>query len=62
MNIPGISTMLASTRIKNDVGVAVLSKSLDSMETMGDSMIKMMDNSMELSVNPNVGANFNAYV
>ena len=35
------------------VGVSMLSKTLDSQEMQGDALAKMM----EMSVNPNVGAN-----
>ena len=62
MNIPELSTTLANMNLQNQVGVAVLSKSLDSTEQSGTSQIKMMDRSMELSVNPNIGSNFDMYV
>ena len=41
-----------------DIGIAVLGKQLDLSETMGDSMVR----AMELSVNPNVGSNIDIYV
>ncbi len=41
-----------------DIGIAVLSKQLDLSETMGDSMVR----AMELSVNPNVGSNIDIYI
>jgi hypothetical protein len=44
------------------VGTAVLSKSLDNSEAAGQSLVNMMDRSMELSVNPAVGSNFDMYV
>ena len=62
MNIPELSTTLANMNLQNQVGVAVLSKSLDSTEQSGTSLINMMDRSMELSVNPNIGSNFDMYV
>lgn len=62
MNIPELSTTLANMNLQNQVGVAVLSKALDSIEQSGTSLINMMDRSMELSVNPNVGSNFDMYV
>lgn len=62
MNIPELSTTLASMNLQNQVGVAVLSKALDSTEQSGTSLINMMDRSMELSVNPNIGSNFDMYV
>ena len=62
MNIPELSTTLATMNLQNQVGVAVLSKALDSTEQSGTSLINMMDRSMELSVNPNIGSNFDMYV
>lgn len=62
MNIPELSTTLANMNLQNQVGVAVLSKALDSTEQSGTSLINMMDCSMELSVNPNIGSNFDMYV
>ena len=62
MNIPELSTTLANMNLQNQVGVAVLSKPLDSTEQSGTSLINMMDRSMELSVNPNIGSNFDMYV
>lgn len=58
MNIPELSTALANVNIQNQVGIAVLSKAMDSGEQTAASLIQMMDRSMELSVNPNVGSNF----
>ena len=62
MNIPELSTAMANVNLQNQVGVAVLSKALDSTEQSGSSLINMLDRSMELSVNPNVGSNFDMYV
>ena len=62
MNIPELSTTLANMNLQNQVGVAVLSKALDSTEQSGTSLINMMDRSMELSVNPNIGSNVDMYV
>ena len=62
MNIPELSTTMANMNLQNQVGVAVLSKALDSTEQSGASLINMMDHSMELSVNPNVGSNIDMYV
>ena len=53
MDIASLSTALSTTQLQNDVGVLVLGKQLDTVEVMGDSMIKMM----EQSVNPHLGAN-----
>lgn len=62
MNIPELSTAMANMEIGNKIGTAVLSKALDTSESLGDSLIQMMDRSMELSVNPNVGSNFDMFV
>ena len=62
MNIPELSTAMANVNLQNQVGVAVLSKALDSTEQSGSSLINMMDRSMELSVNPYIGSNFDMYV
>lgn len=62
MDIPGLSMALAQTQVMNDVGVAMLSKSLDTLETVGTDMVDMMKSSMELSVNPALGANIDMYL
>lgn len=62
MDIAGLSMALSQVQTTSQVGVAVLSKSLDSMETSGAAMIDMMKSSMELSVNPAVGGNFDMYI
>ena len=53
MDIASLSTALSTTQLQNDVGVLMLGKQLDTVEVMGDSMIKMM----EQSVNPHLCAN-----
>ena len=61
MDIAGISDLamtVAHTSTLSDVGVALLSKTLDQAEVAGAEMIKMM----ERSVNPSVGGNFDVRV
>lgn len=53
MDIAGLSTNLSTINVVNDVQVAVLRQSLDTLETSGDSLTKMM----EASVNPKLGQN-----
>ncbi len=53
MDIASLSTALSMSQVNNDIGVLMLGKQLDTVEVMGDSMIKMM----EQSVNPHLGAN-----
>lgn len=62
MNIPELSTALANVELSQKVSVAVLAKALDSAEVTGDTLVQMMDRSMELSVNPSVGSNIDIYV
>ncbi len=53
MDIPALSTSMSLTDIASQASLKVLSMSLDNLETAGDGMRKMM----EMSVNPNIGAN-----
>ena len=53
MDIAELSTNLSTINVVNDVQVAVLRQSLDTLETSGDSLTKMM----EASVNPDLGQN-----
>ena len=53
MDVANLSMNLNSSRVINDVQVAVLKKSLDTLETTGDDLPKMM----EASVTPNLGQN-----
>lgn len=53
MDITSLPTALSMSNVNNDIGVLLLSKQLDNVEVMGDSMIKMM----EQSVTPHLGAN-----
>lgn len=46
-----------STDVPSDIAVAMLGKQLDLTQEMGADMVK----AMELSVNPNIGGNFDAY-
>ncbi|GFI17382.1 hypothetical protein IMSAG249_01213 [Lachnospiraceae bacterium] len=62
MNIPQVSTALANVQINDQIGVAMLSKAMESSEAEGASLINMMDRSMELSVNPYVGGNIDMLV
>lgn len=58
MDIASLSTAMSTQNILNDVSVAMLSKSLDTVEDMGDGMVKIM----ESSVTPYLGQNINYYV
>lgn len=58
MDIAGLSMALATVDLQAKVGTAVLDKTLDLGEVLGEGMVEMIDAAaMERSVNPNVGAN-----
>ena len=58
MDIASLSTAMSTQNILNDVSVAMLSKSLDTVEDMGDGMVKIK----ESSVTPYLGQNIDYYV
>ena len=62
MDIPVLSMNLAQIDVGNRVGVAMLGKSLDLAEETGEAMIKMMNQSMELAVNPHLGGSIDLSV
>ncbi len=56
MNITSLGSTnisLTDTRSMNAIDISILKKSLDTVETSGDMITRMM----EQSVNPNIGAN-----
>ena len=58
MELGAISNTLNTRNVSAQFDAAILRKSMDSMEEMGDSMIKMM----ERSVYPNLGQNIDTTV
>lgn len=54
MDIAGLSTNLSTINVVNDVQVAVLRQSLDTLETSGDSLTKMMEASVNLELGQNI--------
>ena len=54
--VSAASQMQSAQGVMSDVGLAVFVKSLDTMNTMGDAMTRMM----EQSVTPHIGGNFDA--
>ncbi len=58
MDIASLSTAMSTQNILNDVSVAMLSKSLDTVEDMGDGMVKIM----ESSVTPYLRQNIDSFV
>lgn len=63
MDIPSLSMNLAQSQVLTSVGTALLAKSFDQAQLMGDSLTEMLDSAaMELSVNPNIGSNIDIMV
>lgn len=63
MDIAGVSSALANMRIQSQVGTAVLSKAMDTNESLGAGLIDMIDSAaMEHSVTPWAGSNFDARI
>ena len=58
MDIPALSMALSQNQVLNDVGVALLSKSLDNMQEAGAAMVATMEAAPAPSLDPNLGANF----
>lgn len=57
MDIPALSMAMSQNKLLNDVGVAMLSKSLDTMQDNGDALVATIQSAAELSVNPDIGSN-----
>ena len=58
MDIAGLSMSMASNNIQTEVGMAVLSKAMDTQETQGQAVVELIDSAaMERSVTPQLGAN-----
>lgn len=53
MDIPALSIAMSTDRVQTDWSLALMSKAIDSMETNGDALTKIM----ESSVTPNLGQN-----
>ena len=64
MDVGGVLTVtLSDAKTRNDIGMAVLAKQMDTEEQAGVAMIDMMNKSfMEKSVNPKVGSNIDISV
>lgn len=62
MDIAALSTAMAASDIQNSVSISMLSKSLDTMETIGEGLVQIMDASaMERSVAPHLGGNIDVF-
>lgn len=57
MDIAALSMSMAQTEVMNSVGIAMLDKSLEMSDELAANFTAALDHSMELSVNPHIGAN-----
>ena len=57
MNIPAVSIALSQSKLQTNVGVAMLSKSLDVLEQTGETMAAMLDAPSPASMIPGLGEN-----
>lgn len=57
MDIAALSMSMAQTNLMDSVGIAMLDKTLEMSGEMAADFTAALDHSMELSVNPHIGAN-----
>ncbi len=58
MDIAGLSMSMASNNLQTKVGMAVLSKAMDTQEAQGQAVVELIDSAaMERSVTPQLGGN-----
>lgn len=62
MDIPALSMAMSQNNIMNSVGIAILDKSLEQNQIFGEQLTSAIDSSMESSVNPHIGSNFDVCV
>lgn len=62
MDIAALSTALAQSDVMNSVSIVILDKTLEMSQDLGTGLVNMLDNSMELSVNPHIGSNIDVLV
>lgn len=62
MDIASLSTALSNISLMSQVETAVLSKAMETNAELGEGIVQIIDSAMELSVNPNVGANIDIRV
>ncbi|MCM1161270.1 MAG: YjfB family protein [Roseburia sp.] len=58
MDIPALSMAMATSQLQTDIGIAVLSNTIDLTQTLGDNLTDIIDAAaMERSVYPSIGGN-----
>ena len=58
IDIPQLSMDMSMGRLHQNIGVAMLDMSLESAKSQGGAIDDLMRSAMELSVNPDIGSNF----
>ena len=58
MDIAALSTSMSLADVQTEFGIAMLDKSIEQLETMGEGMKKIL----ETSVNPHLGGNIDVSV
>ncbi|MCR4617881.1 MAG: YjfB family protein [Lachnospiraceae bacterium] len=62
-SITQLSPAISQANLSTDYGVAMLAKTMDNNEQIGQNLVNMIDTAaMERSVNPAVGGNFDMSV
>ncbi len=63
MDIASVSMALSQSSSLTKIGTAMLSKTMDTEEILGQGLVNMIDAAaMERSVNPHIGSNFDMLV
>lgn len=63
MDIASVSVALSQNSALTQTGTAMLSKTMDTVEALGQGLVEMIDAAaMERSVNPHIGSNFDMLV
>lgn len=57
MDIANLSTALSTSRLQTQISVAMLSKSMETTETISNSMVKMMEQSVQPYLGQHVDIN-----
>lgn len=58
MDIPSLSMAMATSQLQTDIGIAMLSNTIDLTQTLGDNLTNIIDSAaMERSVYPSIGGN-----
>ncbi|MBD5545109.1 MAG: putative motility protein [Lachnospiraceae bacterium] len=63
MDIPSLSMAMATSQLQTDIGIAMLSKTIDFSKELGNNLTDIIDAAaMERSVYPSIGGNIDLSV